>query len=63
MLNALPKIPVGADGRVLMVLPQRYPAGCIPVGRGETPEKQSYIPERIFTCEEITDALLESRVY
>lgn len=35
----LPKIPVGADGRVLMVLPQRYPAGCIPIGRGETPEK------------------------
>ena len=35
----LPKIPVRADGRVLMVLPQRYPAGCIPIGRGETPEK------------------------
>ena len=35
----LPKIPVGTDGRILMVLPQRYPAGCIPIGRGETPEK------------------------
>ncbi len=35
----LPKIPVDADGRVFMVLPQRYPAGCIPIGRGETPEK------------------------
>ena len=31
--------------------------------RGETPEKQSYVPERIFTGEDITDALLESRVY
>ena len=35
----LPEIPVGTDGRVFMVLPQQYPAGCIPIGRGETPEK------------------------
>lgn len=35
----LPEIPVGTDGRVFMVLPQRYPAGCIPIGRGETPGK------------------------
>lgn len=34
-----PEIPVGADGRVFMVLPQRYPAGFIPIGRGKTPEK------------------------
>ena len=31
--------------------------------RGETPEKQSYVLERLFTGEKITDALLESRVY
>lgn len=35
----LPEIPVGTDGRVFMVLPQQYPAGCIPIGRGVTPEK------------------------
>ena len=31
--------------------------------RGETPEKQSYVPEQLFTGEQITDELLESRVY
>ena len=31
--------------------------------RGETPEKQSYVPERLFTAAQITDELLESRVY
>ena len=35
----LPQIPVGTDGRVFMVLPEEYPAGFIPIGRGETPEK------------------------
>lgn len=31
--------------------------------RGETPEKQSYVPEQLFTADRITDELLESRVY
>ena len=31
--------------------------------RGETPEKQSYVPEQLFTAGQITDELLESRVY
>ena len=31
--------------------------------RGETPEKQSYVPEQLFTVGQITDELLESRVY
>ena len=31
--------------------------------RGETPEKQSYVPEQLFTRSQITTALLESRVY
>lgn len=31
--------------------------------RGETPEKQSYVPEQLFTGDRITDELLESRVY
>ena len=30
---------------------------------GETPEKQSYVPEQLFTADRITDELLESRVY
>ena len=35
----LPQIPVGTDGRVFMVLPEEYPAGFIPIGRGDTPDK------------------------
>lgn len=31
--------------------------------RGEAPEKQSYVPEQLFTAARITDELLESRVY
>ena len=31
--------------------------------RGETPEKQSYVPEQLFTAARITDELLGSRVY
>ena len=31
--------------------------------RGETPEKQSYVPEQLFTAGQITDELLESRIY
>ena len=31
--------------------------------RGETPEKQSYVPEQLFTADRITGELLESRIY
>ena len=31
--------------------------------RGETPEKLSYVSETLFTAGQVTDALLERRVY
>ena len=31
--------------------------------RGEAPEKQSYVPEQLFTGDRITDELLAERVY
>ena len=31
--------------------------------RGETPDKMVCVPEQLFTAGQITDALLESRVY
>ena len=40
-----------------------YSADLFAEDDGETPEKQSYVPEQLFTADRITDELLESRVY